>query len=264
MSNLISKGVVDQLKKIQENCLLGLESAEVFNRFLLEYIDPEIQQKIVEEKEIKKKTEQNRFLQLALSNLDINPISLYNENAVLLRRIIWKWFGIKCDQWDCLEIRNGIIFDNPKGGRLNYFNPSNIEIVTGGERIVITGMRRRTYMDATGKLIIYAPMICGSGVCFFTHDHDLFTNPSGPMEHSKIIYSSIIIYPDTFIGDDVYIFGPVDLRTMILSKSIKSRKKRYPPFSVIGGIGPSFSRNRGIREIGRVFIGIFATNSKAD
>jgi len=236
---------VDSAIRLVDRCLYGEAPLSALDAFLCRLIDPRYQQAVEDEGARAVRTEQNLFMQLVLHVLDNHPLSVRTADTLDLRRLVWRHAGIRCDDWERLEIRAGVRFDSPTGGNLAYFNPANLFFLTGGQRVIMTGLRRPTYIDGSGQVIVYGGLVCASGVNIFTHDHAVrdTERPLG-LAHGGVVRSNTILYPDVFVGEDAFVFGRLDLRTMVLAKSVTRLKVRHPPYTMQGGVGAQF----GVKE----------------
>ena len=214
----------------------GLESIE---RFMSDSIDLKYQCEVKDEEARKTRTSQNQFIQFLMDCIDAHPLAVRDGYASTIRSVVWKYSGINCDNFAKLDIRTGVRFDNPEGGNLANFNPANITIVTGGKKVFITGLRGDTYLDGSGKIIIYGSFNCASGVSIFTHDHG-FMAPDRTLFEQGRSFSNTIIYPECFIGENVFVFGNLNFRSIVAPKTITRLKKTPQPYVITGGIGSRY------------------------
>jgi hypothetical protein len=218
----------------------GLESVEAF---LSETIDLKYQREVTDDQDKSIRTEQNQFVQLLLDLIDAHPLAVRDGQAASIRRAVWKHSGINCDDFTRLDIRTGVRFDSPEGGNLANFNPANITILTGGKKVFITGLRGDTYLDGSGKIVIYGAFNCASGVSIFTHDHE-FKAPDKTLFEQGRTFSNTIIYPECFIGEAVYVFGNLNFRNIVAPRTITRLKVAQQPYAIVGGIGTSYGVKR--------------------
>jgi hypothetical protein len=54
-------------------------------------------------------------VQYCIEYIDNHPLVVYDHIALPMRRIVCKYSGIVCDDFECLVIRKGVRFDNPEG-----------------------------------------------------------------------------------------------------------------------------------------------------
>lgn len=179
--------------------------------------------------ELRRLQQENLLIKWALTYVDQHPCAEIKEIAEPVRAIIWKCAGVKCDDYQKLRI----------GQWVRFFNPSNITIVSGGHTIFFAGGRSVTFLDGRGKVLIYAPSDFASGVKIFTHHHNIEHPEKPSYNQGRIVFPSII-FPDSFIGEDVHIFGDVQLKTAIADFTVTSLRKNYPPYSIVGGIGKAY------------------------
>ena len=243
VTDLLSRNKVELAEKLIDSWFYGEEKLDSIENFLSESIDLKYQKDEKDEEARKIRTVQNQFIQFLLKYVDSHPLSVRDGSTSKLRSLMWKYSGIKCDDFSKLDIRTGVRFDNPEGGDLVKFNPSNITILTGGKKVFITGLRGDTYLDGSGKIIIYGAFNCASGVSIFTHDHE-FKAPDKTLWAQGRSFSNTIIYPECFIGEDVFVFGNLNFRNVIAPKTVTRLKISPPPYTIAGGVGSSYGVKR--------------------
>lgn len=230
----------ENAKELIEGILRGERKSDSLREFLDSNIDRgyfrHIEDSDTEGLEIRRR--QNLLIQQTLEFLDTHPMaaddSTYEHAARPVRTLIWEHSGISCDDFSKLDVRRGVRFDNAEGGGYKYFNPQNINIMTGGQKVFLTGLRGATYLDGAGKLIIYGPFTSAANNSFFTHDH-IFLDPEKPHNVQGKTFSNIIIYPDCFFGENCTIFGNLNLRTFAVNRTTTRTKVIHPPYSFVGG-----------------------------
>lgn len=222
------------------DCWFYDESASArLDELLKMHIDIAYQREAQTPGEIEVRTHQNQLIQMLLQLIDCHPLAVRDGHTSKLRTLVWKYSGIRCDNFSKLDIRGGVRFDNAQGGNLAHFNPANITILTGGKKVFITGLRADTYLDGTGPITIYGSFNCASGVNIFTHDHD-FKDPDRSLFEQGRPVTHTFIYPECFIGESVFIFGSLNTRNVAAPKTVTRLGKSPEPFAVIGGIGSGF------------------------
>ncbi|MBW2991129.1 hypothetical protein KY348_05505 [Candidatus Woesearchaeota archaeon] len=236
---LLSRKKVELAEKLVDNWFYREGKLDSIESFLADSIDMRYQRDVKNEEEKQIRTSQNQFIQFLLKYVDSHPLSVRDGHTSKLRTLVWKYSGINCDDFSKLDIRGGVRFDNPEGGDLANFNPGNITILTGGKKVFITGLRGDTYLDGSGKIIIYGAFNCASGVSIFTHDHE-FKAPDKTLWAQGRSYSNTIIYPECFIGEGVYVFGNLNFRNIIAPKTVTRLKKPQQPYALIGGSGREY------------------------
>ncbi len=215
-----------QLRRSKGPCdFLELEN------FLSEFVvHPDIKEDFRKDPgELERLKTQNLLVNWALAYVDIHPCSEIRYIAEPVRATIWKCAGIKCDDFSKVHIGKGV----------RFFNPRNLTLATGGYDILFAGLRSPTFLDGRSKIVIFGPATIGAGVKIFTHDH-ILDNPNLLHWEQGRVYVPCIIYPDCFIGDDVHIFGELEIKTVLADMSIKRPAKVLPPYSMVGGIGKAF------------------------
>jgi hypothetical protein len=239
ITQLLSRQTTQLAERLVDAWFYGEEGLESVERFLSDSIDLRHQRAVDDEEALGIRTEQNQFIQLLLKRIDGHPLAVRDGHASSIRRLVWKHSGINCDDFTKLDIRRGVRFDNPEGGNLEAFNPANITILTGGKKVFITGLRGDTYLDGSGKIVIYGSFNCASAVSIFTHDHE-FRAPDRILFEQGRSFSNTIIYPECFLGENVFVFGNLNFRTVAAPKTITRLRVTPQPYAIIGGIGSSF------------------------
>jgi hypothetical protein len=239
ITELLKRNKVEFAEKLIDRWFYGEEKIESIEQFLSESIELKYQRDVKSEEERMIRTEQNQFIQFLLKYIDAHPLSVKDGRTSSIRSTVWKYSGINCDDFTKLDIRTGVRFDNPEGGNLENFNPSNITILTGGKKVFITGLRGDTYLDGSRKIVIYGAFNCASGVSIFTHDHE-FRAPDKTLFEQGRSFSNTIIYPECFIGEDVFVFGNLNFRNIVAPKTVTRLKITPEPYAIIGGIGSSY------------------------
>jgi hypothetical protein len=240
---LLARPTVERSEKLIDQWFYGEVRTESFQQFLSESIDLTYQREVENDDDRRVRTEQNQFVQFLLDRIDTHPLAVRGGEASALRRVVWRYSGIVCDDFAKLDIRTGVRFDSPEGGNLANFNPGNITILTGGKKVFITGLRGNTYLDGSGKIVIYGAFNCASGVSIFTHDHE-FKAPDKSLFEQGRSFSDTVIYPECFIGEGAFIFGNLNVRNIVAPRTITRLKVPPPPFGIIGGVGSSFGVKR--------------------
>jgi acetyltransferase-like isoleucine patch superfamily enzyme len=182
-----------------------------------------------ETEELRRLQQENLIVKWALTYVDHHPCAEIREIAEPVRAKIWKCAGVKCDDYKKLHI----------GQWVRFFNPTNITLVTGGHVIYFAGGRSVTFLDGRGKILIFGPADFASGVKIFTHDHNVEDPEKPSYSQGRVVFPSIV-FPDCFIGEDVHVFGDLQLKTVVADFSVTSLKKNYPPYSIVGGIGGTY------------------------
>jgi len=239
LTKLLSRGRIEKAEQLIDKWFYGEEKLDSIDSFLSENINLEYQRDVQDKEGKQIRKEQNLLIQFLLKYIDAHPLSVRDGHTSKIRTLVWKHSGINCDNFDKLDIRTGVRFDNPQGGDLEHFNPNNITILTGGKKVFITGLRGDTYLDGSGKIVIYGAFNCASGVSIFTHDHE-FRAPDKTLFEQGRTYSNTIIYPECFIGEDVFVFGNLNFRNIIAPKSVTRLKVLPPPYTIIGGVGSGY------------------------
>ncbi len=243
--NLFNKENLNKAKTLIDDWFINDDVISQIEDYLKNSIDLKFQKKLDNAEDEKVRTMQNQFIQFLLQYIDANPLAVRDGHTSELRSLVWKYSGINCDDFSKLDIRANVRFDNPQGGDLKYFNPDNITILTGGNKCLITGLRNTTYLDGTGKVIIYGSFNCASGVNIFTHDHE-FQAPDKPLFNQGRTNTVTIIYPECFIGEGAFIFGNLNTRNVVAPKTVTRLNKVQAPLAIIGGIGSSFGTKKQI------------------
>ncbi len=239
ITELLTRHTTELAERLIDSWFYGEEELESIERFLSNSIDLKHQRAVNDKEAVGIRTEQNQFIQFLLKRIDAHPLAVRDGHASSIRRIVWKHSGINCDDFTKLDIRTGVRFDNPEGGNLETFNPANITILTGGKKVFITGLRGDTYLDGSGKIIIYGSFNCASAVSVFTHDHE-FKAPDRILFEQGRSFSNTIIYPECFLGENVFVFGNLNFRSIAAPKTITRLRVTPQPYAVIGGIGSSY------------------------
>jgi hypothetical protein len=240
---LLTRTTVELAERMVDQWFYGDVGTESVDQFLSERIDARFQGAVDDDGGRRIRTEQNQFIQLLLDCIDGHPLAVRDGDAASLRRVAWKHSGIVCDDFSKLDIRTGVRFDSPEGGNLATFNPRNITILTGGKKIFITGLRGDTYLDGSGKIVIYGAFNCAAGVSIFTHDHE-FRSPDKSLFGQGRSFSNTVIYPECFIGEGAFVFGNLNVRNILAPKTITRLKMPPPPCGVIGGVGSGYGVKR--------------------
>ena len=239
VTGLLTRERIAFAERLVDRWFHGEEALESVEAFLSETIDLKYQREAKDEQSKSIRTEQNQFIQLLLDCIDSHRLAVRDGHAASIRRAVWKHSGINCDDFSRLDIRTGVRFDSPEGGNLANFNPANITILTGGKKVFITGLRGDTYLDGSGKIVIYGAFNCASGVSIFTHDHE-FKAPDKSLFEQGRTFSNTIIYPECFIGESVYVFGNLNFRNIVAPKTITRLRVAQQPYAIVGGIGSSY------------------------
>jgi hypothetical protein len=240
---LLTRSTVELAEKLIDQWFHGEIQTESFEQFLSESIDLQYQRRVDDEGARSIRTEQNQFVQFLLDCIDGHPLAVRDGDASALRRVVWRHSGIVCDDFAKLDIRTGVRFDSPEGGNLANFNPENITILTGGKKVFITGLRGNTYLDGSGRILIYGAFNCASGVSIFTHDHE-FKAPDKSLFEQGRSFSHTVIYPECFIGEGAFIFGNLNVRNIVAPRTITRLKVPPSPFGIIGGVGSGYGVKR--------------------
>ncbi len=240
---LLGRATTELAERLIDRWFYGEEPTESVDRFLADAIDPSYQREAPDGEALARRTEQNQFIQLLLKCIDAHPLAVRDGHASALRRVVWKHSGIICDDFGKLDIRTGVRFDNPQGGDLENFNPANIAILTGGRKVFITGLRGDTYLDASGRIIIFGSFNCASAVGFFTHDHE-FRAPDKVLFEQGRSFTSTIVYPECFVGENCFVFGNLNFRTVVAPKSVTRLRGGQPPYTIVGGVGSRYGVKR--------------------
>jgi hypothetical protein len=239
ITQLLTRHTTERAERLIDSWFYGEEELESVERFLSDSIDLKHQRAVNDKEAVGIRTEQNQFIQLLLRRIDSHPLAIRDGHASSIRRIVWKHSGINCDDFTKLDIRTGVRFDNPEGGNLAAFNPANITILTGGKKVFITGLRGDTYLDGSGRIVIFGSFNCASGVSIFTHDHE-FRAPDRVLFEQGRSFSNTIIYPECFLGESVFVFGNLNFRSVAAPKTITRLRVTPQPYAIIGGIGSSY------------------------
>jgi hypothetical protein len=240
---LMSRTTVELAATLVDRWFYGEAGTESVDQLLSERIDGRYQRHVDDEDARRIRTEQNQFVQFLLDCIDGHPLAVRDGDASALRRVVWRHSGIVCDDFSKLDIRTGVRFDSPEGGNLANFNPRNITILTGGKKVFITGLRGNTYLDGSGRIVIFGAFNCASGVSLFTHDHE-FKAPDRSLFEQGRSFSRTVIYPECFIGEGAFIFGNLNVRNIVAPRTITRLKVPPAPFGIIGGVGSSYGVKR--------------------
>ena len=233
--------ITENLKKLLDNEMRLRRGKEcdlsVLEDFLSEYnVYPKVKEDFRKDHgELQRLKNQNLIIDWALTYVDSHPCSEIRFIAEPIRSIIWKYAGIKCDDFSKLHIGKGV----------RFFNPNNITLATCGYDIFFAGLRAPAFLDGRSRIVIFGPATFGGGVKIFTHEH-LLNNPNLLHWEQGRVYVPCLIYPDCFVGEDVHIFGKLEVKTVLADMTVKRPRKVLPPYSIIGGIGKDF---RVIRNI---------------
>ena len=239
ITKLFERRTIEFAETLIDKWFYGEKELESVEEFLSDSIDLKYQCAVKDEEARKIRTEQNQFIQFLLKHIDAHPLAVKDGDASSIRSAVWKHSGINCDNFAKLDIRTGVRFDNAEGGNLAYFNPANITILTGGNKVFITGLRGDTYLDGSGRIVIYGSFNCASGVSLFTHDHEFRASDKVLFEQGRS-YSNTIIYPECFLGENVFVFGNLNFRSIVAPKTITRLKATPQPYAITGGIGSSY------------------------
>jgi hypothetical protein len=236
---LLKRTTTELATRLIDRWFYGEETTESVERLLSESIDRTYQRDVEGEDALRIRAEQNQFIQFLLKCIDVHPLAVRDGHAATLRRVVWKHSGIECDDFTKLDIRTGVRWDNPEGGNLEKFNPANITILTGGNKVFITGLRGDTYLDGSGRIIIFGTFNCASAGAIFTHDHQ-FRAPDKTLFEQGRSFTSTIIYPECFLGENCFVFGNLNFRNVLAPQSVTRLRVTPPPYAVVGGIGSSY------------------------
>jgi hypothetical protein len=242
---LLVRTTVELAERLVDQWFYGEVGAESVDQFLSERIDPTYQCDVDDEGARRTRTEQNQFIQFMLDRIDAHPLAVRDGDASSLRRVVWRHSGIVCDDFSKLDIRTGVRFDSPEGGNLATFNPRNITILTGGKKVFITGLRGDTYLDGSGKIVIYGAFNCASGVSIFTHDHEFKATDKSLFAQGRS-FSNTVIYPECFIGEGAFVFGNLNVRDIVAPRTITRLKVPPAPCGIIGGVGSGYGIKRAL------------------
>ena len=53
-------------------------------------------------------------------------------------------------------------------------------------------------------------------------------------------FTSTIVYPECFVGENCFIFGNLNFRTVVAPKSVTRLRGGQPPYAIVGGVGSRF------------------------
>jgi hypothetical protein len=236
---LLKRNSIELAERLIDRWFYGEEETESVERFLSDSIDLKYQREVNDEEALRIRTEQNQFIQFLLKYIDAHPLAVRDGHASSIRRAVWKYSGVNCDDFTKLDIRTGVRFDNPEGGDLANFNPANITILTGGKKVFITGLRGDTYLDGSGRIIIFGSFNCASAVGIFTHDHE-FRAPDKILFEQGRSFSDTIVYPECFLGENTFVFGNLNFRNVVAPKSVTRLRVTPQPYAIVGGVGSSY------------------------
>ena len=239
ITELLTRHTTELAERLIDRWFYEEEELASFEHFLSDNIDLRYQRAVKDEEALGIRAEQNQFIQLLLKRIDAHPLSIRDGHASSLRRIVWKHSGIASDDFTKLDIRRAVRFDNPEGGNLETFNPANITILTGGNKVFITGLRGDTYLDGSARIVIYGSFNCASAVSILTHDHE-FRAPDKVLFQQGRSFSNTIIYPECFLGENVFVFGNLNFRSIVAPRTITRLKATPQPYAIVGGIGSRF------------------------